>query len=73
MPRSFKAKKVVVSCEKLGGEAKEETPVIIPNTEVKLLFADGTASSRESKLLPGFLFYTLNIDFIFYVFRCSCF
>ncbi len=52
---------------------KEETPVIIPNTEVKLLFADGTASSRESKLLPGFLFYTLNIDFIFYVFRCLCF
>ncbi len=49
MPRSF----------------KEETPVIIPNTEVKLLFADGTASSRESKLLPGFLFYTLNLEFIF--------
>ncbi len=43
----------------------EETPVIIPNTEVKLLFADGTASSRESKLLPGFLFYTLNLEFIF--------
>ena len=42
-----------------GGHSGEETPVPIPNTEVKLPSADGTAgeSLRESRSLPGFLFY----------------
>jgi len=35
---------------------KEETPVPIPNTEVKLFSADGTAwvTEWESRTLPGF-------------------
>ena len=44
-----------------GGYGGEETPVPIPNTEVKLPSADGTAgeSLRESRSLPGFfvIFY----------------
>ena len=44
-----------------GGHSGEETPVPIPNTEVKLPSADGTAggSLRESRSLPGFfvIFY----------------
>ena len=37
-----------------GGHGKEETPVPIPNTEVKLFSADGTAreTARESRSLP---------------------
>ena len=40
-----------------GGHSEEETPVSIPNTEVKLLSADGTAGIPlwESRTLPGFL------------------
>ena len=38
-----------------GGYSGEETPVPIPNTEVKLPSADGTArvTSWESRTLPG--------------------
>ena len=43
----------------------EETPVPIPNTEVKLLSADGTARGAEweSRSLPGF-FYAIPFYFI---------
>ena len=39
-----------------GGHGEEETPVPIPNTEVKLLSADGTALATgwESRSPPGF-------------------
>jgi hypothetical protein len=39
-----------------GGNGKEETPVPIPNTEVKLFCADGTARATawESRSLPEF-------------------
>jgi hypothetical protein len=33
-----------------GGNGEEETPVPIPNTEVKLLCADGTALSRGGRV-----------------------
>ncbi len=38
-----------------GGNGREETPVPIPNTEVKISSADGTAWATvwESKTLPG--------------------
>jgi hypothetical protein len=38
-----------------GGNSGKETPVPIPNTEVKLSSADGTAGFLwESRTLPGF-------------------
>ena len=42
-----------------GGHSGEETPVPIPNTEVKLPSADGTALATgwESRALPGFFIY----------------
>jgi hypothetical protein len=41
-----------------GGHGEEETPVPIPNTEVKLLCADGTAleTGWESRSPPEFIF-----------------
>ena len=41
-----------------GGNGGEATPVPIPNTEVKLSYADGTwdAGPWKSRALPGFLF-----------------
>ena len=40
-----------------GGDSEEETPVPIPNTEVKLFCADGTAWATvwESRPLPRIL------------------
>ena len=40
-----------------GGDSKEVTPVPIPNTEVKLFSADGTAwgTAWESRTLPDFI------------------
>ena len=40
-----------------GGNSEEDTPVPIPNTEVKLLCADGTAweTAWESRSLPKFI------------------
>jgi len=40
-----------------GGNSGEATPVPIPNTEVKLARADGTAGASlwESRTLPGYL------------------
>lgn len=40
--------------EKSGDNSKEDTPVPIPNTEVKLLSAEGTwrAASRENMTMP---------------------
>ena len=48
---------------------QEETPVPIPNTEVKLLLVDDTAllSEWESKLMPPLL-YANNLDCI-YIYR----
>ena len=41
-----------------GGNSEEDPPVPIPNTEVKLLCADGTAweSAWESRSPPKFIF-----------------
>ncbi len=49
-----------------GGNSEEETPVPIPNTEVKLLRADGTARfpAWESRSLPDFLFLPSILLFI---------
>ena len=49
-----------------GNHNQEETPVPIPNTEVKFLSADGTAqvTEWESRSLPGFFLYK---DAIFYI------
>ncbi len=46
-----------------GGHSEEETPVPIPNTEVKLSSADGTARATEweSRTLPGKFIYTRNL------------
>ena len=43
---------------KCGGDSKEDPPVPMPNTEVKLLNADGTwwATARESRKLPESIF-----------------
>ena len=40
-----------------GGDSEEDTPVPIPNTEVKLFSADGTAwvTMWESRTVPDFL------------------
>jgi hypothetical protein len=40
---------------RLGGDSEEDTPVPIPNTEVKLFSADGSwgATPCESRTLPG--------------------
>jgi hypothetical protein len=39
-----------------GGQSEKDTPVLIPNTEVKLLSADGTARETwwESRSPPNF-------------------
>ena len=37
-----------------GGHSEEVIPVPIPNTEVKLFYADDTVAKRESRMLPGF-------------------
>ena len=44
-----------------GGNGKEATPVLIPNTEVKVFSADGTARVAvwESRTLPKILFLKL--------------
>ncbi len=50
-----------------GNHNQEATPVPIPNTEVKLLSADGTAQGAEweSRSLPGFfLFGRMNVLFV---------
>jgi hypothetical protein len=45
-----------------GGNSKEETPVPIPNTEVKLFCADGTAREAEweSRTLPKNFYIARN-------------
>jgi hypothetical protein len=46
-----------------GDHSREETPVPIPNTEVKLPRADGTARVTvwESKASPGFFYCNLLV------------
>ena len=60
-----------------GGHGEEETPVPIPNTEVKLLSADGTAleTGWESRSPPGFNFKPLFFrrGFLFMRFQVSAF
>ncbi len=49
-----------------GGFAEGETPVPIPNTEVKPFWADGTslATVRKSRSLPGhFFIYKVGLKF----------
>ena len=47
-----------------GGHSGEAIPVPIPNTEVKLSYADDTALQRESRKLQGFFYFKLKIDFL---------
>ena len=57
-----------------GGDGKEETPVPIPNTEVKLFSADGTARVTEWEsrtppnffIKPGILFVKIPGFLVFY-------
>ncbi len=51
---------------KSGGERARETPVPIPNTEVKLRNADDTVleTARESRWLPDFLFLYSNVKIL---------
>ena len=46
-----------------GGHSGEAIPVPIPNTEVKLSYADDTDICRERRLLPDF-FISIN-DIVF--------
>jgi hypothetical protein len=50
-----------------GGYGEEDTPVPIPNTEVKLLSADGTALATgwESRSPPGFILKPLFLEGLF--------
>ena len=50
---------------KSGGERARETPVPIPNTEVKPRNADDTVleTARESRWLPDFLFCLVSLIF----------
>ena len=52
-----------------GGYCEEETPVPIPNTEVKLLSADGTAPATgwESRSPPGFISEPLRFGGAFFL------
>jgi hypothetical protein len=54
-----------------GGYGEEDTPVPIPNTEVKLLSADGTALATgwESRSPPGFNLTPLNEGF--FIWECG--
>ncbi len=51
---------------KSGGERARETPVPIPNTEVKPRNADDTVleTARESRWLPDFLFLFVNVKYL---------
>jgi hypothetical protein len=48
---------------KSGGDSEEDTPVPIPNTEVKLFSADGSwgATPCESRTLPGLSFHSSSV------------
>jgi hypothetical protein len=49
-----------------GGHGERETPVPIPNTEVKPFSVDGTAlvTGRESRTLPGIKIPPLRGNFV---------
>ena len=47
------------SSKEYGGESKKDTPVPMPNTEVKLLNAEATAC-EERKLPCSFLIFRLS-------------
>ena len=51
-----------------GGLSERETPVPIPNTEVKPLSVDGTArvTGWESRTLPGIFLPKPLVPFLFY-------
>ena len=44
-----------------GGHSGEAIPVPIPNTEVKLSYADDTDACRERRLLPDFFYFYVII------------
>ena len=44
-----------------GGHSGEVIPVPIPNTEVKLSYADDTAAKWESRSLPGFFYFKVSL------------
>ena len=46
-----------------GGHSGEAIPVPIPNTEVKLSYADDTDICRERRLLPDFFIFINDIVF----------
>jgi hypothetical protein len=55
MDSSAQTRKDDNSSSRSGGDSEEDTPVPIPNTEVKLFSADGSwgATPCESRTLPG--------------------
>ena len=60
--------------EKSGDNSKEDTPVPIPNTEVKLLSADDTwwEAAWESRTLPVFYYLkksTISVLFLFGLYK----
>ncbi len=50
------------SSKEYGGESKKDTPVPMPNTEVKLLNAESSwwATACEDRKLPSFLIFRLS-------------
>ena len=56
-----------------GGHSGEVIPVPIPNTEVKLSYADDTAFWRESRQLPGFFFFKSVYTRFFFPIIYKCF
>ena len=54
--REYALNSIAVKAAMSSDNAEEATPVPIPNTEVKLSRADGTAGASlwESRTLPGF-------------------
>ncbi len=52
-----------------GGHSGEVIPVPIPNTEVKLSYADDTAFWWESRKLPGFFLFILSVTNALYTHR----
>jgi hypothetical protein len=55
MDSSAQTRKDDNSSSRSGGDSEEDTPVPIPNTEVKLFSADGSwgVTPCESRTLPG--------------------
>ena len=55
-----------------GGHSGEAIPVPIPNTEVKLSYADDTDACRERRLLPDFFILTADTICFTYPLKVPC-